>query len=122
MKLVKILKALGDETRLRILNVLKNTELCVCEIQYSLEITQSNTSRHLKTLSDAGLVVSSKKAQWVSYKINDAIFAEYPFVREIFNGEMDKLEFKEKDLEKLSECLEKGIPCEWPEKRMKGSE
>lgn len=112
MTLIKIFKALGDETRLRILNLLTNTELCVCEIQYSLDITQSNTSRHLKTLSDVGLVISSKKAQWVAYKINDSILVEYPFIKEILNKEMLKLEFGKRDLEKLSECQKRGIPCE----------
>lgn len=113
MELVKILKALGDETRLRILNLLKHSELCVCEIQYSLDATQSNTSRHLKTLSDVGIVVSSKKAQWVSYRINNAILTEYPFIEEMINKELDKLQNGEDDLEKLNECQKKGIPCEW---------
>ncbi len=112
MGLIKILKALGDETRLRILNLLTNAELCVCEIQYSLNTTQSNTSRHLKTLSNAGLVVSSKKAQWVSYKINDSILREHPFIKEILKKEIHQLEFANKDLEKFLECQEKGIPCE----------
>ena len=117
MTLIRIFKALGDETRLRILNLLTNTELCVCEIQYSLDTTQSNTSRHLKTLSDVGLVVSSKKAQWVAYKINDSILIEYPFIQELLKNEIGKLEFGKRDLEKLSECQKKGIPCEMQDVR-----
>lgn len=116
MKLIKILKAMEDETRLRILNLIKNSELCVCEIQYVLGTTQSNTSRHLANLSNAGLVKSEKKAQWVSYKINDDIISEHPFIGEILDHELDELKQCEKDLEKLSECLGKGIPCEWNKK------
>ena len=112
MELIRILKALGDETRLRILNLLTQGELCVCEIQYALEATQSNISRHLKNLSVAGLLVSSKKAQWVSYKINEEIYLKFPFVQSLLESELDKLEFAKEDINKLAECQEQGIPCE----------
>ena len=112
MELTKIFKALEDETRLRILNLLRNSELCVCEIQYTLDTTQSNTSRHLTNLSNAGLVTSTKKAQWVSYKIDDNILLEHPFVQEVLTHELDKLELYKRDLEKLAECQNNGIPCE----------
>ena len=112
MELVKIFKALEDETRLRILNLLRNSELCVCEIQYTLETTQSNTSRHLTNLGNAGLVTWTKKAQWVSYKIDDNILLEHPFIKEVLTHELDKLELCKRDLEKLAECQNNGIPCE----------
>lgn len=113
MELVKILKALGDETRLRILNLLNKGEICVCEIQYALDISQSNTSRHLKNLSNAGLVTSNKKAQWVSYQINETILLKYPFLQSLLKTELNKLEYTEKDFKRLVECQRKGIPCEW---------
>lgn len=112
MDLIKIIKGLEDETRLRILNLLRHTDLCVCEIQYALETTQSNTSRHLTTLNNAGLVVSTKKAQWVSYKINENTLLEHPFIKQILDSELDKTTQSKKDLEKLAECQQQGIPCE----------
>ena len=50
MNTVQMLKALGDETRIRIVNILRDGPLCVCEIESILEITQSNASRHLSKL------------------------------------------------------------------------
>ncbi|MCX6702705.1 MAG: metalloregulator ArsR/SmtB family transcription factor, partial [Candidatus Wolfebacteria bacterium] len=55
-KLAKTFKALSDETRLRILNVLLERECCVCEVMQVLDLTQSRTSRHLITLCDTGFL------------------------------------------------------------------
>ncbi|MGD9156009.1 MAG: metalloregulator ArsR/SmtB family transcription factor, partial [Bacillota bacterium] len=60
MNLLKILKALGDENRLRILNLLRQKKLCVCELESVLNMTQSNVSRHLIKLKDAELIESEK--------------------------------------------------------------
>jgi ArsR family transcriptional regulator len=67
---VNIFKALSDETRLRMLSLIWNGEMCVCEIEKSLNLTQSNASRHLTTLKNAGILSSSKQAQWAYYKLN----------------------------------------------------
>lgn len=112
MNLLKITKALSDETRIRILNLLRNTELCVCEIQYTLKLNQSTVSRCLAKLSEADLVISSKKAQWVSYKINGKILVEHPFVKQILDEELEKIEQCKEDLRKLGICQQEGIPCE----------
>ncbi len=69
--LVELFKTLGDENRLRMVNLLMNEELCVCEIEVLLEMTQSNVSRHLSKLKNTGIIISSKDAQWVHYKISD---------------------------------------------------
>ena len=62
-------KALADETRLRILYLLinSNTELCVCEFTDALEIPQYNISRHLKILKNAGLIKERKEGRWVYF-------------------------------------------------------
>ena len=60
-EIVYILKALADENRIRILNLLRNNELCVCDIEATLDIKQSNVSRHLNKLKMAGIIVSEKK-------------------------------------------------------------
>jgi DNA-binding transcriptional ArsR family regulator len=67
--IVKILKALSDETGLRIVNLLYEKELCVCHIMEVLQISQTKTSRHLGYLKSAGIVIDRKQAQWVFYAL-----------------------------------------------------
>ncbi|NCA91724.1 ArsR family transcriptional regulator [bacterium] len=83
-----IFKALSDETRLRILSLILNGEMCVCEIEDCLGLTQSNASRHLTTLKNAGILLSSKQAQWQYYRLNEAFCNEN---RELMNYLADKL-------------------------------
>lgn len=66
---IEIYKALSDENRLRMINLLLQRELCVCEIESVLEMSQTNVSRHLLKLRHADVVESEKKAQWVYYSI-----------------------------------------------------
>lgn len=66
----EIFKALSDENRLRIVNLLMHKELCVCELEAVLEMSQSNVSRHLIKLKQAQIVTSKKDSQWVYYSIN----------------------------------------------------
>ena len=67
----RFFKALGDETRQRILSLLSVKELCVCELIMALNITQPTTSHHLKILEDANLVQSRKDGRWVFYSVGD---------------------------------------------------
>ena len=69
--LLEILKSLADETRLRILSQVIKGEICVCEVEQCLGLTQSNASRHLTALKKAGILDSFKVAQWTYYKISD---------------------------------------------------
>ncbi|MBN2793871.1 MAG: winged helix-turn-helix transcriptional regulator [Clostridia bacterium] len=64
-------KALGDENRLKIFFLLSMYELCVCEIEVLLDLTQSNVSRHLSRLKQAKLIVGLKDAQWMHYKLDE---------------------------------------------------
>lgn len=68
-KLLEVLKALSDETRLRIISLLYQQELCVCDIMEILKISQAKTSRHLIYLKNAGLVKDRKYAQWAYYSL-----------------------------------------------------
>jgi ArsR family transcriptional regulator len=70
-KMVDIFKALSEESRLRILALLIYDEMCVCEIEECLKMTQSNVSRHLTVLKKCGILDSYKQAQWSYYKISD---------------------------------------------------
>lgn len=78
MNIEKILKALADTNRLRIVNLLLVQELCVCDIEEALGLSQSNVSRHLGKLASAHIISSQKDAQWVFYKINNAFIKEHP--------------------------------------------
>lgn len=68
--MVDIFKALSEESRLRIIALLVQGDLCVCEIEDCLKMTQSNVSRHLIVLKNCGILKTYKKAQWVYYGIN----------------------------------------------------
>ncbi len=112
MELVQVIKALGDETRLRILNILRKTEACVGEIEYILGIQQSNASRHLSKLHNANIITYNKKAQWVYYKINDSIIVQYPFIKQILDNQLEQIQHCEEDLRRLKQYNESGMTCE----------
>ncbi|WBW96334.1 ArsR/SmtB family transcription factor [Oceanirhabdus sp. W0125-5] len=76
MDFVDIFKMLSDETRIRILNLLVDNKLCVCEIETILDITQSNASRHLNRLKTAKIIDSYKESQWIYYTIHEKFIAE----------------------------------------------
>jgi len=73
-----IFKAFGDATRLRILALLQDHELCVCEIEAALSLSQSNASRSLTILKNAGIIQSRKQAQWAYCRISDDFCSRYP--------------------------------------------
>ena len=111
MEIIKIFKALSDETRIRILNLLKHGELCVCEIESLLNITQSNASRHLTRLSNSKLIVGTKKHQFVYYKLNDEIFEKYAFLRGVIFEETEKIKELKDDTNKLINFKNSGKGC-----------
>lgn len=65
----RLFKALGDETRLRIVALLSHGELCVCHIQEALALSQPTVSRHLATLRAAGVVEHRRDRKWVYYRL-----------------------------------------------------
>ena len=73
---VKIFKALADETRLRIVEFLKNGERCVCEIIPMTDKSQPAVSQHLRILSEANILESRKDGTSIYYKITDKKFME----------------------------------------------
>jgi ArsR family transcriptional regulator len=75
--MVDIFRALAEESRLRILALLIQDELCVCEIEECLNMTQSNVSRHLTVLRKCGILESYKKAQWAYFKVSDKFKCEH---------------------------------------------
>lgn len=67
---VPAFKALSDETRLKIIDMLSCGELCACEILEAFSITQSTLSYHMKILSDCGLVNAVRDGAWMRYTLN----------------------------------------------------
>jgi len=67
----RFFKALGDESRQRIIALLAVREMCVCELMSALKMTQPTTSHHLKILEDAEIVKSRKDGKWVFYSLTD---------------------------------------------------
>ena len=74
---VKAFKALSDETRLRILNLLLERECCVCEVMQALDISQTRASRNLSALYDAGFLNLRKNGLWTLYSIDREGMKEY---------------------------------------------
>lgn len=68
-----LLKALSDETRIKIIDMLSNGELCACNILEEFKITQPTLSYHMKTLCDSNLVNSRKDGIWMKYSINEDV-------------------------------------------------
>lgn len=75
-KEIELFKALGDETRLKILDMLSCGELCACEILEGLHLTQPTISHHMKVLQEVGLVNARKNGKWMHYSINKATVDE----------------------------------------------
>ena len=78
-ELIKAMKALSDETRLRIMNVLLERECCVCEVMQALDISQSRASRNLGVLYDAGFLKMRKEGLWSLYSIDKEGMKDYLF-------------------------------------------
>jgi ArsR family transcriptional regulator len=68
---IKVMKALSDPNRVKIVKLLQQKVMCVCEIQESLGLAQSTASKHLKILEDADLITYSKEGLWVNYRLSD---------------------------------------------------
>lgn len=66
----EIFKTLSDENRLRILEMLSCGELCACDIQENLKISQPTISHHMRTLQQVGIINVEKRGKWAFYSIN----------------------------------------------------
>ena len=68
---IKVMKALSDPNRVRIVKLLQHKMMCVCELQSALGISQPTVSKHLKVLEEADLVGYEKEGLWVNYYLTD---------------------------------------------------
>jgi len=109
---IKVMKALSDETRLRMLNVLLVRGCCVCEIMQALDISQSRASRNLSILQDAGFLKAKRDGTWIIYSIDWQTANHYATslvkaIRKTFEGN----EVVAKDRERLKKAERIGPGC-----------
>jgi ArsR family transcriptional regulator len=108
MDVEQVFKALADTNRLRIVNLLLHGELCVCDIQYVLENSQPNVSRHLAYLKNSGMVLDRRDGYRVFYRIANPRESNrkllFDFLRQIFKDE-GKLE---QDTKRLKGAIASG--------------
>lgn len=74
---LKVIKAISDSNRVKILKMLQHKTMCVCEMREALQLAQPTVSSHLRILEDAGLVASSKDGLWVDYNLTDGSSSPY---------------------------------------------
>ena len=76
-KLARIFKVLSVDTRVRMIELLQRSSLCVNALARALEITPAAVSQHLRVLRDADIVTADKQGYFVHYRINNATLAEW---------------------------------------------
>ena len=87
--LENLFKALADKTRLRILALLGNNEVCVCHIHDSLGLPQSTVSRHLAYLRKSGLVATRRDGVWMHYQVSRSLS---PVIQGVVSAAVDALQ------------------------------
>ena len=75
--LIKVLKAVSDKNRMRILKMLGKKKMCVCEIAAVLDITQPSVSKHLSILREADLIIDERNQQWIDYSLCEDTLNKY---------------------------------------------
>ncbi|HDH34814.1 MAG TPA: ArsR family transcriptional regulator [Nitrospirae bacterium] len=96
-----LFKALSDETRIRILSLMQEGELCVCDIAETLQMTQPNISFHVSLLKEAGLIKDRKNGRWIHYSLDDSDM----FKRFLLLGVFEKIGNKPaKKIKKSNKC------------------
>jgi len=109
--LLKALKATADESRLRILNILRIRPLCVCEIADVLGLAQSTISRHLKILEESGLLERTKDGLWVEYRLASTTNGSVPYMLlELLKNALHGLDTIRKDEQKAQQ-VNRNVLC-----------
>ena len=110
-QLIRVMKALSDPSRVKVMKMLEAKPLCVCEITEILGLAQSTVSKHLKILEDAGFIDSWKEGSWVIYRISEDfenLYAEMmtPLLKEwLFDDpQIRKIYRQAQDSDKQREC------------------
>jgi ArsR family transcriptional regulator, arsenate/arsenite/antimonite-responsive transcriptional repressor len=99
---IRVMKALSDPNRVKVVKMLQQKEMCVCEIQMALGIAQPTVSKHLKVLEDSGLVQSKKAGLWVNYSLSGG--SDSPYAATLL-GNLKHWLGDEPEIRRLSEAL-----------------
>jgi ArsR family transcriptional regulator len=81
---IKVMKALSDPNRVKIIKMLQHKSMCVCEMREALQVSQPSVSKNLKILEDAGLVDYKKDGLWVDYYLTDG--SKNPYVASLLGN------------------------------------
>lgn len=120
--LIKMFKALCDEIRIRLLKLLQEKELCVCEIIQALNMTQPRVSRNLGILKNAGLVKDRREGLWVHYSLDTNSFNQHAGpILELMRDWINDDEVILKDLEGLAKSVKLSQVSEGPGSISSGS-
>ena len=110
--LVKVFKALSDDTRLRMINLIVERECCVCEVMQALEISQTRASRNLTMLYDAGFLKLKKEGLWSLYSIDwDGMDSNIRNILKATHKAFAGDKQMEMDLDRLKITKRVGIKC-----------
>lgn len=111
MTTAEYLKTLSDTNTLRILNLLLDHRLCVCELEALTELKQSNLSRHLSKLTKAGVIMRTKEAQWVYYAVEPSFQREHEQLLSYLRSQFSSEQPFKRDLERYQLFQENSIGC-----------
>jgi ArsR family transcriptional regulator len=100
-------KALSDETRLRMVNLLLERELCVCEVMEVIGSTQSKTSRHLTYLKNTGLAKSRRNGLWIHYSLKRPGSGVHRMLLDAVKESRRDVSLLRRDLKKLEKVSER---------------
>lgn len=101
-------RGLADINRLRILNLLFHGELCGCDIQYVLQVSQSNVSRHLTYLKNSGLVLDRRVGYRVYYRLTHSVSADHKLLFEYLERALRPERLFTEDLKRLKSAIKDG--------------
>lgn len=115
MHIINLYKGLGDEVRLRVLNLLSDGPLCVCHLMEILDRDQIKISKQLRYLKQLGLVECERQAQWMVYRIADSgdvvLKQNLKILRKGFGEELCVAEDLRKRVRILERLKEEGAAC-----------
>jgi len=106
-----LFKVLGDTNRLRLIHILTRGEFCVCELEVLLGLTQSNVSRHLTRLKQAGILEGYKEGQWIHYRLREGFKDRHALLFSYLLAEFEKQGIFKADQERHDRYVEKHLSC-----------
>jgi len=107
--LIRTMRALSDETRLRILSILFKRECCVCEVMQALDISQSRASRNLGILQDASFLKARRDGTWIVYSVDWQAANRYAAsLAELLKASLVNNELLVQDKERLKQASRTG--------------